>query len=93
MNAQLDLFDPGNPTLVDGLLVRLPDACKCGHTIALIGKGRGLHRASLHCHSCGRFRGWVSKTSHDFLTGIIKSFGCPTEPIVIRRGHDPGQYQ
>jgi hypothetical protein len=86
MTAQLDMFAPCNPTPAAGLRVRLPDVCKCGADIALIGAGRGPHQASLHCDSCGRHRGWVSKTSHDFLTGIIKSFGCPTEPIVIRRG-------
>jgi hypothetical protein len=70
-----------------GLIIKLPEPCPCckGHA-AVIGAGRGPHRASILC-ACGRRFGWVSKLSGDFLTETIRVFGRPTEPIAI--SHKP----
>jgi hypothetical protein len=86
---QLDLFTstataPPDPLI--GGLVELPDACKCGDTIALIGAGSGPHRASLRCPLCGAHRGWLARETHDFINEIIRKFGPLTAPIIIRRG-------
>ena len=91
MINQLDLFGAtvaAAPELTEPLLgisVRLPDLCKCGDAIAVIGPGKGMHRASLACNSCGFFRGWISFESYNFITAIINKFGAPTTPILIRR--------
>jgi hypothetical protein len=74
-----------------GILVQLPDACgKCGDSVAVIGPGKGMHKASLSCNSCGFFRGWVSHAPYDFLAAITSKFGAPTTPIIIRRGQYSG---
>jgi hypothetical protein len=93
MINQLHLFGAtvaAAPELTEPLLgisVRLPDVCaKCGDSVAVIGAGKGMHKASLSCKACGHFRGWVSRASYDFLTAITNKFGAPTTPIVIRRG-------
>jgi hypothetical protein len=87
MTAQLDLFTAALPTVpLIGLSVELSDSCKCGGTVALTGAGRGPHRASLHCSSCGAHRGWLSRGTCTLINGIITRFGPLTAPIVIRRG-------
>ncbi len=89
MSNQLALFDaPKTPTdRLSGIQVKLPDNCgKCRDTVAIIGPGRGPHRAELLCHSCGSHRGWLSHTTYAFIADIANKFGCPTTPIVIRRG-------
>jgi hypothetical protein len=84
---QLDLFgEPADP--LEDLQVQLPDACPgCNNPIALIGRGSGPHRASLHCDRCGGHRGWIAHQTYDFLITITKKFGRPHTPIVIRRGN------
>jgi hypothetical protein len=67
-----------------GLAVRLPnDLCKCGSDIAVIGTGTAPHYARLQCRSCGRFRGWLSKFTADWIAGVAASFGAP-ETITLR---------
>jgi hypothetical protein len=89
-DQQLDIFGataaaPTNDQLL-GVLVRLPDACgKCGGDVAVIGAGKGVHKASIACNSCGYFRGWVSYESYKFIAEITNKFGAPTTPILIRR--------
>lgn len=90
MTKQLDLFravsgpplPPGDPT--HGLMVRLPTACRCGETLAVVGSGSGPHAASATCTACGTHRSWLSHLTHDFLAKLISKFGRPTEPIVLR---------
>ncbi len=88
---QGDFFGAPKPppnNLLLGLSVRLPDVCsECGEVVALIGAGKGPHKASLSCNSCGHFRGWISAESYNFIAEIINKFGgAPTTPILIRRG-------
>jgi hypothetical protein len=81
------LFGDASPSAdpLIGLEVSLPDACpRCALTIAVIGAGRAMHKASLHCR-CGRHRGWVSEEPYQFLRKTIELFGRPTTPIAIRR--------
>jgi hypothetical protein len=88
---QLDLFTAAAAAatadpLLD-LAVRLPDKCKCGSAVALIGAGKGPHQAELCCRDCNAHRGWLSRETHGFLTEIVNKFGCPDAPIMIRRGN------
>jgi hypothetical protein len=80
-----DLFASRAANDLVGLIIKLPEPCPCckAHA-AVIGAGRGPHRASILC-ACGRRLGWVSKLSGDFLTETIRVFGRPTEPIAISR--------
>jgi hypothetical protein len=89
--AQLDLFAEKlapDATLV-GWSVRMPAPCPhCYGVAATIGAGRGPHSASLRC-GCGRHLGWMSAETFTFITAIVRQFGRPTEPIVVRFGAAP----
>jgi hypothetical protein len=68
-----------------GLAVKLEhDRCKCGGDIAIIGDGKAMHRASLSCRSCGRFRGWLSRHTADWIEAVINLHGRPDKPITMR---------
>ena len=90
MSKQLDLFQqarydalpPRDPT--HDLLVRLPTACRCGETLAVVGTGKGPHALSASCTACGAHVCWLSHVTHSFLTKLINKFGRSTEPIVLR---------
>ena len=76
-------------SLLTGLRIRLERATDvpcgvCGQTAVVIGKGAGPNIASLHCASCDRHRGWLTKAIAEFLIATISRFGRPTEVISIR---------
>jgi hypothetical protein len=75
---------PANPLI--GIEVRLPDSCKCGCEIALIGAGKAMHAGSLHCRACDRHRGWILRDSFDSIAAIVTQWGRPDTPITVRRG-------
>jgi hypothetical protein len=56
----------------------------CGQTVVVIGKGAGLHVASLNCASCHRHRGSLPTAIAHLLVETISPFGRPTEAISIR---------
>src|SRR5262245_36593056 len=86
MTAPLQLESSGDKLL--GLRVRLEHSglC-CSSRIAVIGSCSGPEFAELKCETCGRNRGWLSKRTAAWLAAVIKKFGTPTTPIVLRRGH------
>lgn len=93
MNKPLQRDNKAVAALADpliGLIVTLPDRCKCGTHEAIVGPGAGPHLASLRCGACEAHRGWMSATSHAFLTETIKQFGRPEAPIVIKRSKSGG---
>lgn len=71
-----------------GLVVRLPDVCRCGHDVARIGAPAGPHLAELRCTMCQHHRGWLPRIAHQFLLKTVTKFGRPDTPIAIRRGRD-----
>jgi hypothetical protein len=73
-----------SPDPLVGLLVELPDTCRCMSTVAVIGTGTQIHRAMLSCRSCGRHRGWLSKFTADWIAHVAAKFGAP-EIIKIQR--------
>jgi hypothetical protein len=89
VSDQIDLFStapPAESDLLIGLEVKLPDKCSsCERKVALVGPGRAMHKAALHCR-CGKHRGWVSNVSYAFLQKIVETFGRPDTPIAIHRG-------
>jgi hypothetical protein len=87
MSAQLNMF--GTELSTDGSLVglaiMLPEQCpRCGGHDAVIGAGRGPHKASIMCVG-GRHLGWMSIATFNFIHSIVQQFGRPTEPICANR--------
>jgi len=56
----------------------------CGKTAVICGPSSGPHPASLRCAGCGAHRGWLSKTTGEFLHAAIAKFGWPIKPIIVR---------
>jgi hypothetical protein len=81
---QLDLFAPTPRTSAAGLDTMLPRACKCGAPYATVCPGKGAHSGEFRCPKCGRHRGWISRETSDFISGVVDRFGRPTEPLVVR---------
>jgi hypothetical protein len=89
---QLDFFESSSPlsstpsstSLIIGLRVRLPQACRCGSYIATIGSSSGPHEHRLDCVQCGTWCRWLGARDAAFITKIATTFGCPATPIVIR---------
>jgi hypothetical protein len=86
MNAP-DLFPESLPPAdpLYGLAVTMPSHCRCGAFAAAVGESVGPHAAALRCARCGAHRGWLARAEHAFIAEIIREFGTPSTPIVIRR--------
>jgi hypothetical protein len=95
--VQLDLFPTPSPlsssalttpssalSLIIGLKVRIPQRCRCGGYIAIIGSSNGPHEHRLDCAQCGTWCRWLGARDAAFITKIATTFGCPATPIVIR---------
>lgn len=52
--------------------------CHCHGNIVVISA------AELRCAACDAHRGWLSKTTFQFLTETVRLFGVPAEPFIIR---------
>jgi hypothetical protein len=87
MRAQCDML-PAEPTTnsnLVGLAITLPERCpRCSTHHAVIGAGRGPHRASIMC-VCGCHLGWMSLPTFDFIAEIVRQVGRPSEPICVNR--------
>lgn len=87
---QLDFFVAKKPrvetpSVLLGLTVNLEHfRDRCHQNIARIYEGKGPHLGELKCVSCGRHRGWVSKTTGAWIESVIEQFGRPTAPLIIR---------
>jgi hypothetical protein len=83
---QQDMFAQASP--LHGLTVRLErniDRLKpCHRNMATVLPGKGPHAGELRCSDCDRHRGWLSKEAGAQLLAVIKTFGMPTEPLIIR---------
>jgi hypothetical protein len=83
-----DLF--GAPTLL-GLRVRLDRPVDrerpCCRNVCTIGAARGPHAGELRCADCGQHRGWLSKSTAQWIEHVTSRFGAPTTPIVVRKSH------
>ena len=76
----------GAPNLV-GLVIQLDRGCaRCGNsTLVIASPGAGPHAASLACTRCHRNGGWLQKEAAAFVAEVVKKFGRPDQPIVIRQ--------
>jgi len=71
-----------------GLKVKIANGhgCRCGYPdIAVINRSAGEHFAELTCVNCGARRGALSERTAKLVQSIVKKFGAPTTPIVLRR--------
>jgi hypothetical protein len=86
VSTQLDISGalPVDGRLV-GLAITLPEQCsRCSGHDAVIGAGRGPHKASIMC-VCGRHLGWMSIATFNFIAETIRQFGRPSAPISVNR--------
>ena len=83
--GQVKLLDD-RPTTRD-LRVRLETGphCNCGSDIAIVSRGRGLYAAELACVRCGAHRGWLSDSTLNWISLVMRKFGASPTPIVLRR--------
>jgi len=56
----------------------------CCLNVCTIGAARGPHAGELICASCGQHRGWLSKSTAQWIGHVATRFGAPTTPIVVR---------
>jgi hypothetical protein len=87
MTAHLDMFgaEPSVDDSLVGLAITLPEQCpRCRGHAAVIGAGRGPHKASIMC-VCGRHLGWMSIATFNFVNATIQQFGRPSAPICVNR--------
>src|SRR5262249_2975345 len=70
-----------------GLRVTTPNRCqRCRCTYAVLGAGRGQHRASIMC-VCGKHLGWPSEETFSFITEAVRQFGRPDAPIRFQQSN------
>jgi hypothetical protein len=93
MTEQYDMFPapvPASGSLA-GLKVKLDRPADhdkpCCNNVCIIKAGKGPHAGALHCAGCGRFRGWLSKSTAAWIESVIARFGAPVTPIVVRESH------
>jgi hypothetical protein len=63
-----------------GLSVRSSNVCRCTSVVATIGDGNVLI-----CRGCQRRRGILPSLTANWLQQVVKTFGRPTDPIVLRQ--------
>jgi hypothetical protein len=59
----------------------------CCRNICVIGTAEGPHAGPLNCTDCGQRRGWLSKSTAQWIEHVVTRFGAPTTPIVVRKSH------
>jgi hypothetical protein len=87
MSVQADMcpIAPSTDANLIGLAITMPEQCpRCGGHDAVIGAGRGPHKASIMC-VCGRHLGWMSAATFNFIDAAVQQFGRPSEPICVTR--------
>jgi hypothetical protein len=93
MKHQLDMFRASTPQPdgIIGLKVKLDRPVDrerpCCNNVCIIGAGKGPHAGVLHCADCGQPRGWLSKSTAQWIEHVVTRFGAPTTPIVVRKSH------
>jgi len=80
----------GAPTLI-GVRVKLDRPVDrerpCCLNVCTIGPARGPHAGELVCAGCGQHRGWLSRSTAQWIEHVITRFGAPTTPIIMRKSH------
>lgn len=61
---------------------------RCCENRAIIHASKEPHGGELRCSGCDRHRGWLSKTTANFLLATITQFGRPAAPPTITTNKD-----
>ena len=74
---------------LSGLRVRLErttdqPCAACGGTTVVIDEGAGSQAASLRCAGCDRHRGGLPQEIVKFLSEVVRLFGIPAEPLLLK---------
>jgi hypothetical protein len=92
MSAQHDMFPtaPAADNSLVGLKVKLDRPVDrerpCCNNVCIIRAGKGPHAGALHCADCGQHRGWLSKSTAQWIEHVATRFGAPAT-IVVRKAH------
>jgi len=85
VQAEMCPVTPSTDANPIGLAITMPEPCpRCDGHDAVIGAGRGPHKASIMC-VCGRHLGWMSVPTVNFIAETVRQFGRPSEPISVTR--------
>jgi hypothetical protein len=80
-------------TTLIGLRVQLDrpiDRAKpCCRNLCTLAPGKGPHAYQLVCEDCGAFRGWMSRSTANWITHVVERCGKPPTPIVVRKSTHP----
>jgi hypothetical protein len=93
MKSQFKMFVVPTPTPdgIVGLKVKLDRPVDreqpCCNNVCIIDAGKGPHAGALYCADCGQHRGWLSKTTAQWIEHVVTRFGAPTTPIIVRKAH------
>ena len=83
-------MERGNDPLI-GLKIKLDRPIDrerpCCRNVCVISAGKGPHGGELRCADCGQHRGWLSKSTAQWIEHVATRFGAPTTPIVVRKAH------
>jgi hypothetical protein len=76
-------MERGNDPLI-GLKIKLDRPIDrdrpCCRNICIIAAGKGPHAGELHCADCGQHRGWLSKSTAQWIEHVATRFGARTTP-------------
>jgi hypothetical protein len=90
MSAQHDMFPTASTAAgsLIGLKVKLDRPVDrerpCCSNICIISTGKGPHAGAA---DCGQHRGWLSKSTVQWIEHVVTRFGAPSTPIVVRKSH------
>jgi len=91
MKNQFKVVPTPTPDGIIGLKVKLDRPVDrerpCCRNMCVIGPSKGPHAGELHCADCGQHRGWLSKTTAQWIEHVVTRFGAPTTPIIVRKAH------
>jgi hypothetical protein len=59
----------------------------CCRNVCIISASGEPHAGKLNCADCGRDRGWLSKTTAQWIESVMSRFGAPATPIIVRKSH------
>ena len=82
---QHNFFSARRRIIGTSVLVRHGPAC----FLAVITPGKGPHAFALRSAVNGKFIGWVSKATAEFIRETVRTFDAEGEPLTVTLRHKP----